>query len=73
VVGVIRDYLHVRDVCDAHVHAINYLDKNPGFHIYNLGTNKGTSIKQLIAQFITTTGMNLQFATGDPRLVILTS
>ena len=63
----VRDYLHVRDVCDAHVHAIKYLDKNPGFHIYNLGTNKGTSIKQLIAQFITTTGMNLQFATGDPR------
>ena len=63
----VRDYLHVRDVCDAHIHAIDYLNDNKGFFTYNLGTSRGTSIKQLIASFITTTGQNLHFESSPPR------
>lgn len=63
----VRDYLHVRDVCDAHLAAIKYLDINPGFHIYNLGTSCGTSVKQLVAQFVLTTGEHLCFSSGESR------
>lgn len=64
----VRDYLHVRDVCDAHLHAISYLNEHPGYYIYNLGTSHGTSIKQLISSFITSTGENLLFEKGPGRI-----
>lgn len=44
----IRDYLHVRDIADAHVRAVNYLAVgNPSVSI-NLGTGHGFSVKQVL-------------------------
>ena len=63
----VRDYLHVRDVCGAHLTAIDYLMKKPGFYIYNLGTSNGTSVKSLVSQFILNTGKNLNFNEGPSR------
>lgn len=63
----IRDYLHVRDVCGAHLTAIDYLDDNHGFHVYNLGTGNGTSVKQLAINFIMNTGRNLSIQNGESR------
>jgi UDP-glucose 4-epimerase len=40
----VRDYVHVMDVARAHVHALNYLNKNKGLYIFNLGTNRGFSV-----------------------------
>jgi UDP-glucose 4-epimerase len=40
----IRDYVHVMDIARAHVNALNYLKKNKGFYIFNLGTNHGSSV-----------------------------
>lgn len=34
----IRDYIHVSDLAKAHVLGLDYLDKNPGTHFFNLGT-----------------------------------
>lgn len=44
----IRDYIHVLDLAIAHIKASSYLEKNPGCHIFNLGTNKGTSNQEII-------------------------
>jgi UDP-glucose 4-epimerase len=63
----VRDYLHVRDVCDAHIAAINYLNTNPGYHIYNLGTGNGVSVRQLAASFIINTKRNVHMHDGDSR------
>lgn len=44
----IRDYIHVEDLAQAHVQAMNYLLKGAASDVFNLGTGKGTSVKQVI-------------------------
>lgn len=45
----VRDYIHVMDLAEGHVAALNHLTE--GVHIYNLGTGKGTSVLQLVNAF----------------------
>lgn len=45
----VRDYIHVVDLAEGHVAAIEKL--NPGVHTYNLGTGQGTSVLELINAF----------------------
>lgn len=45
----IRDYIHVVDLADGHVAALNHATS--GAQIYNLGTGKGTSVLELINAF----------------------
>ena len=48
----VRDYIHVMDLADGHVLALEYLFKNVGEIIkLNLGTGKGTSVLELISVF----------------------
>lgn len=49
----VRDYLSVIDVCRALIHADGFLDKqnNNFYDVYNLGSNKGTSVKQIVDIF----------------------
>jgi UDP-glucose 4-epimerase len=45
----IRDYIHVMDLAEGHVAALEQLTE--GVHIYNLGTSQGTSVLQLVQAF----------------------
>lgn len=45
----IRDYIHVRDLCDAHLRALDFLENNSGYHVFNLGTGHGHSVAQVLA------------------------
>jgi UDP-glucose 4-epimerase len=45
----IRDYVHVADLCDAHLLALEYLAGNSGCHVFNLGTGKGYSVAEVLA------------------------
>ena len=47
----IRDYIHVMDVADGHVLALEYLLNEPQIINLNLGTKKGTSVLELINTF----------------------
>ena len=48
----VRDYIHVMDLADGHVSALEYLFKNVGEIIHlNLGTGNGTSVLELISIF----------------------
>jgi UDP-glucose 4-epimerase len=44
----IRDYIHVWDLATAHLNAVDYVQNNPGAHIFNLGTNTGTSNQEIV-------------------------
>lgn len=44
----IRDFLHVTDIANAHLLALNYLERAKQSDVFNLGTGTGVSIKQLI-------------------------
>jgi UDP-glucose 4-epimerase len=46
----VRDYLHVMDLAEGHVSALDRLSV-PGTHIYNLGTGQGLSVLQVVEAF----------------------
>lgn len=43
----IRDYIHVVDLADAHIKALEYLKANDQSQIFNLGTGKGSSVQEV--------------------------
>ena len=57
----IRDYIHVLDLIDGHLKALEYLDKNNGSFTFNLGTGKGTSVMEIINSFEKVTGEKLDY------------
>lgn len=44
----IRDYIHVIDLCDAHLKAMEYLEKSNKSEIFNLGNGMGFSVMEVI-------------------------
>lgn len=52
----VRDYVHVLDLADAHVRALDYLIGGGETVELNLGTGTGTSIKKLLATVMTVSG-----------------
>jgi UDP-arabinose 4-epimerase len=63
----IRDYIHVSDLADAHVKALEHVSGNSGFNAFNLGTGMGVSIKELIAATKEVTGREVPFSYGPRR------
>jgi UDP-glucose 4-epimerase len=48
----VRDFIHVQDLANGHIEVCTFLLKNKvGLKIYNLGTGKGVSVKELITAF----------------------
>lgn len=63
----IRDYIHVSDLGLAHVLALEYLASGGESLSMNLGTGKGTSIKELMDAFRRITGLNVPHEFAPPR------
>lgn len=61
----IRDYIHVMDLAEGHVAALENL--GPGAHVYNLGTGIGTSVLQLIQTFEKVNGIAVPYEIVDRR------
>lgn len=62
----IRDYVHVNDIALAHFHACKLLD-DQDFGIYNLGTNNGVSVRELMNSFEDITGQEVLFFNKEQR------
>lgn len=74
----IRDYIHVEDLIDAHLLAINYLRAGGGSDVFNLGSSKGFSVKEIIDAAIIVTGKEIPVAigerrAGDPSILVASS
>lgn len=70
----VRDYVHVSDLADAHVKALDYLATGGASMACNVGTGQGTSVKQLITMTESVTGRSLPHKiaprrAGDPATV----
>ena len=61
----VRDYIHVSDLADAHVLALEKL--TPGFRAFNLGTGNGVSVKQVLDSVGSACGEDVPFLIGDRR------
>ena len=60
----IRDYVHVEDIADAHINAMN---REIPSDIYNLGTKKGASNREIITAAERITGKTLKYTVGPKR------
>lgn len=61
----VRDYIHVVDLAEGHVAALNNLTE--GAHIYNLGTGRGTSVLQLVKAFEEANDIEVPYEIVDRR------
>ena len=57
----VRDYVHVCDLAEGHLAALQYLQTNNGWHAVNLGTGIGTSVLELINQFQSVTSTTIPY------------
>ena len=82
----VRDFIHVTDLAQGHVAALNYLDKQArsngsgttkknsvGFLPINLGTGKGTSVLELVSAFSDVSGQAIPYQFTGRRVGDITS
>ena len=74
----IRDYIHVSDLAQAHILALKFLIKKKRSKIYNLGSERGLSVKEILEKCILVTkrmipARIIQRRAGDPPKLIASS
>ena len=75
----IRDYIHVCDLADAHIKALNALKNGRrGVHTYNLGSGHGYSVFEVISHLEGLVGQTIPFVItppekGDPPVLVTDS
>jgi len=74
----IRDYIHVSDLADAHLCAVDSLRKGSESAVYNLGSSHGFSVKEVIDIAREVTGREIpvvmeQRRAGDPAVLVASS
>jgi UDP-glucose 4-epimerase len=70
----IRDYVHVEDLADAHVRAVEYLGRGASGVTLNLGTGHGASVREVVAAARSATGQPIETRLaprrpGDPAAI----
>jgi UDP-glucose 4-epimerase len=71
----IRDYIHVLDLAEAHLECLGLFENGPIAKIYNVGSGTGYSVKEVMKQIRTSTGIDfnpvsLPRRAGDPERLI---
>jgi UDP-glucose 4-epimerase len=72
----VRDYVHVTDLAEAHVAALDALDLGASRHrVYNVGTGIGTSVREMVDEILEVSGAPRQAEIlgrrpGDPARVV---
>jgi len=57
----IRDFIHVMDLAEGHLAALDFLSANTGWHAFNLGTGRGYSVLEMIAAFTAASGRPIPY------------
>ena len=63
----VRDYIHVVDLALGHVKAIEYINKNCGLDVINLGTGKGYSVLEMVKAFEEANDINVPYEIQERR------
>lgn len=71
----IRDYIHITDLSEAHLLAFDYLKNNNNSEVFNLGSNNGKSVKEIISLVKQITNKNFKIKLenrrkGDPAVLV---
>jgi UDP-glucose 4-epimerase len=64
----IRDYVHVQDLAEAHIAAMEFVEKSdPGFTAINIGTGSGTSVYEVLEEIQDVTRISIEPIVGQRR------
>lgn len=63
----IRDYIHVVDLAEGHIKALEKINEISSVETYNLGTNRGVSVLEMIAAFERASGMEIPYRIVERR------
>ncbi|GAA5646838.1 UDP-glucose 4-epimerase GalE [Vibrio proteolyticus] len=63
----VRDYIHVMDLADGHVAALQRVGDKAGLHTYNLGTGNGYSVLEMVHAFEQASGKSVPYQLTDRR------
>jgi UDP-glucose-4-epimerase GalE len=63
----VRDYVHVRDLCDAHLAALEHLRRGGPAGPFNLGTGRGRSVREVVESVKRVTGRPVAVVEAPPR------
>lgn len=71
----VRDYIHVKDLAEAHLLALEYLDRGGKSDVFNLGSGTGYSVREIIDTARRVTGRPIPVKaeprrSGDPSVLI---
>ncbi|MDO8945993.1 MAG: UDP-glucose 4-epimerase GalE [Desulfocapsaceae bacterium] len=74
----VRDYIHINDLCTAHLQTLDYMGTKHGAHGFNLGNGKGFSILEIIEAAQKVVGCEIPFdyeerRPGDPATLVADS
>ncbi|MGY3041469.1 UDP-glucose 4-epimerase [Rhodanobacter sp. TND4EL1] len=74
----VRDYVHVDDLAQAHLLALEYMDRQAGAHTFNLGNGQGFSVREVMAAAEQVTGKLVPHTmaprrAGDPAVLVASS
>jgi UDP-glucose 4-epimerase len=64
----VRDYVHVTDLAEAHLLALEHLNRGGESGAFNLGTGHGHSVKEVIETATAVTGRDIRVQIGERRL-----
>ena len=63
----VRDYIHVVDLAKGHVAAVDYVLRNSGCEVFNLGTGNGYSVLEMVTTFSEVNGVAVPYEITDRR------
>ena len=63
----VRDYIHVTDLCEAHLAAVEHLVRGGECGAFNLGTGRGHSVREIVEVARRITGLPIATVDGPPR------
>lgn len=63
----VRDYIHIVDLVDAHIKCLEFLQSHKGHEAFNVGTGKGSSVKEVINTIEKITGKKAVYELGPRR------
>jgi UDP-glucose 4-epimerase len=63
----VRDYIHVNDLCDAHLRALDWLAKGGRYEAFNLGNGEGATVMEVIDAARRVTGKAIKVVQAERR------
>jgi UDP-glucose 4-epimerase len=63
----VRDFIHVVDLAEGHVAALDKCFDEPGVHTYNLGTGEGHSVLEVVKTYEEESGKPVPYEIGERR------